>query len=1063
MIDMHCSENKNKTQDILDEITSAVEFDATDIELNELEETHTDNIEYINSLTPSQEGMYAQYFQNRDTKTYQLQNMSRISKDVDLSLLEKSVELLSVRHQVLKSAFTVLKSTGAIKQVILENRKPAFTVVTLDEAFSEDTLNTVVTENTKASLDLQKDSLFRVTIVDFTDVRFMVMHAHHIILDGWCLPVLINDLQKYYGELKNGKSIEVLTDEINKEVSSETSYAQYANWIRKQNTDEVSAYWQNLLDDCSPAHIFGKEKKDNSKNEDIISFRTPLNDDFSQSIEQFAKETRVSPNSVFECAFSIALQKFSSSEDVIYDKTISGRSIPLKNIENTVGAFINTVPVRIQTNENSTLAEVLKETHTQTTNANQYGILSLADLYKQTGIDAKSVDSLFVFENYYTGDGSEIANGPLSPQLVSFDEQTEFNLTVTILKENNGYAIRTSYAKGFYTEREAESFVNGYISILNSSLDTTKLIKDISVLTSEEKETVIKEFNSTEHTYNIPENTTLYSLFDEQATKNSDKVCIIANDKEITFSDFKAYAERIDNKVRSITNEEKSVIAVICERSFEMYGAVYGFIRGGNAYLPIDPNYPQDRIEYILSNSNAKAVIAQDKFCHLVSSVPCINATEVLNSTEQPSKTEILASENDTAYVIYTSGSTGNPKGAKISHKSAINRILWMHDFYPLEENDVILQKTPYTFDVSVWELFWWGITGRTLCASKPDEHFLPAKILQETENNKVTHLHFVPSVFDLFLTYLENNPEEQEKFNSVKYVFLSGEALTANSINRFYNIYDYNKVQLHNLYGPTECAVDVSYYACTPTDIDPVPIGKPIYNTQLYIVDKHLNPTPIGVTGELCIAGVNVGQGYLNNEELTNEKFIPNPFGEGKLYKTGDLAYWRNDGNICYVGRNDFQVKINGQRIEVDEINRQIERNENINQAVTVADSRNTQLYSYIVSDDVIDTLGIKKWDRALTQPGDIAIKSSSMTDAKYVRGAALTTSDEENSKFIEAAAKVFYKLGVDIPDMSRLKVSRNRDEEYIRERLSGEGTRIQYNANTIFNDIENMDFKDI
>ncbi len=883
------------------------------------------NIKDIYSLTPSQEGIYAQYFQNSDTKTYQLQHLCRISKETDLEKLSKSVELLSVRHQVLKSAFTVLKSTGAIKQVILQNRKPEFKVLTQQESFSQEILNELVNEDSEKVLDLQKDSLFRVTVIDFTDERYILFHSHHIILDGWCLPVIISDLQEYYGELEKGKSIEELTEEIEKQVSESTSYAQYANWIRKQNTEEVTSYWQNLLADSEISHIYGKEKKDNIKNEDIVTFTTPLNSELSQQIEQFAKTNKVTSNTVFECAFGVALQKYSGTEEVIYDKIISGRSIPLKNIEKTVGPFINTVPVRIKSEETTTVEKLLKETQKQTINANTNGILSLGEVYKASNIDAKAIDALFVFENYFVGDSSEIQNGPLAPQVISFDEQTEFNLTVTIVKDNKDYSIRTSYAKEMYTEREIQSFLNGYISILNSSLNETKLIKDITALTNDERETILKDFNNTAHKYNIPNNTTLYSLFEKKSEENKEKVCIIANDEEITFKDFKAYAERLDSKVRNITNSEKSVIAVICERSFEMYGAVYGIIRGGNAYLPIDPNYPQDRIDYILSNSNAKAVIAQDKFCHLAGNTVCINATEVLNSTEQPEKTEILANENDTAYVIYTSGSTGNPKGAKINHKSAINRILWMHDFYPLEENDVILQKTPYTFDVSVWELFWWGITGRTLCASKPDEHFLPAKILDETEKNKVTHLHFVPSVFDLFLTYLENNPEEQSKFNTVKYVFLSGEALTANSINRFYKMYDYNKVSLHNLYGPTECAVDVSYYPCVPTDVDPVPIGKPIYNTQLHIVDKYLNPTPIGVTGELCIAGVNVGQGYLNNEELTNEKFIDNPFGEGKLYKTGDLAYWREDGQICYVGRMDGQIKLNGQRIELGEIEKVI------------------------------------------------------------------------------------------------------------------------------------------
>ncbi len=915
----------------------------TESELIELK-VWADDIKDIYSLTPSQEGMYAQYFQSTDTKTYQLQNVCRINKETDLDKLQKSIELLSVRHQVLKSAFTVLKSTGAIKQVILESRKPSFTVLSQDEPFTQEALNELVKKSIKKSLDLKNDSLFRVTIIDFTDKRFMVMHAHHIILDGWCLPVIINDLQKYYGKLVSGISEDDLTAEINKEVSAETSYAEYAGWIKKQNTKAVTEYWQNILTDCEAAHIFGKEKKDNIKNEDIITFTTPLEDKLCQNIKQFAKDNKVTANTVFECAFGIVLQKYSGSEDVIYDKIISGRSIPLKNIENTVGPFINTVPVRIKSDGKTTLDALLKETQSQTINANIYGILPLADVYKAGNIDAKSIDSLFVFENYFVGDEEEIQKGSLSPEMMSFEEQTEFNLTVTIMKNKLGYTIRTSYAKEIYTEDEIIRFINGYISVLKSSLAVNKQIKDITVLSEDEKQKLLYGFNNTAHTYNIPEGSTLYSMFEKASEENKEKVCIKANDKEITFADFKAYAERIDSKIRSVTNGEKSVIAVICERSFEMYGAVYGIIRGGNAYLPIDPNYPQERIDYIIENSDAKAVITQDKFCNLAGNTPCIDATDVLNSNEETAKAECLAEENDTAYVIYTSGSTGNPKGAKISHKSAINRILWMHDFYPLEENDVILQKTPYTFDVSVWELFWWGITGRTLCASKPDEHFLPAKILEEAEKNKVTHLHFVPSVFDIFLTYIENNPEEQSKFNSVKYVFLSGEALTANSINRFYKMYDYNKVSLHNLYGPTECAVDVSYYPCVPGDADPVPIGKPIYNTQLHIVDKYLNPTPVGVTGELCIAGVNVGQGYLNNEALTNEKFIDNPFGEGKLYKTGDLAYWRSDGQICYVGRMDNQIKLNGQRIELGEIEKAISEVADVETVAVIIKQNNGQ-----------------------------------------------------------------------------------------------------------------------
>ncbi|MBQ3135945.1 MAG: amino acid adenylation domain-containing protein [Clostridia bacterium] len=874
------------------------------------------NIKDIYGLTPSQEGIYTQYFQNTDTKTYQLKSLYEISKKVDLSVFEQSVELLSFRHRTLKTAFTVLKSTGAIKQVILENRKPCFETIRKEEPFSPLLLDNILRENIKNFLDLQSDSLFRVSVIDFTDKRFMCVHSHHIILDGWCFPVIINDLQKYYEELSAGVSKEIISDEIQKEVSKETSYSQYVNWIRKQDKTEASEYWHGLLAECMPAHIFGKENKLGLKNDDVVTINSSLGEELTNCIDRLAKENRVSHNTVFECAFGIAIQKYSGSDDVVFDKIISGRNIPLKNIGSTVGTFINTVPVRIRNSENTALSDMLKEIQLQTVNANKYGVLPLTEVYKSSGIDSREIDALFVFENYFIGDASDIEKGPLSPGLISFEEQTEFNLTVAIMMDDSGYKVRISYVNGMYTEREISDFINGYIRILSSLADSS-FIKDISVTDTK----LIEKINTTSHTYAIPETSTLYSLFENTAEKNKDKVCIKTAERNLTFGELLGISKAVDTGIREITKGKKSVIAVIAERSAEMYAAVYGIIRGGNAYLPIDPDYPQDRIDYILKNSGAAAVAAQGKYTGKVKNISCINMTELMSGYKENGALPCSAEPDDTAYVIYTSGSTGTPKGAKVSHKSAVNRILWMHDKYPLGAEDVILQKTPYTFDVSVWEIFWWGMCGGCLAASKPGEHFLPGKILEEAEKNKVTHIHFVPSVFELFLNYMEEHREEAEKFSSVKYVFLSGETLTANLVQRFYRLFDYERVTLHNFYGPTECAVDVTYYDCTPADADPIPIGSPIYNTQIYITDKYLKPVPVGVTGELCIGGMNVGQGYLNNPDLTAEKFIDNPFGEGKLYRTGDNAYLREDGYIIFSGRCDSQIKLNGQRIETGEI----------------------------------------------------------------------------------------------------------------------------------------------
>ena len=897
------------------------------------------NIKDVYSLTPAQEGIYVQHFQNNDAKTYHFHSLFEISKNSDLNLIKTSIELLLLRHPVLKTAFAVLKSSNTIKQVILENRTAELTVLSHNEPFSQVVLDQIIEEDSRKPLDLQRDSLFKTTVVEFTDKCFMLIRSHHIILDGWCFPIIINDLQKYYGELSQGRTIDELTAEISKVVSTQTSFAQYVNWLKNQDKSASTEYWQNLLDNCSYPHIFGKESDEIKK--DIFTFRTYIDEETSCDIERYAKENRVPCNAIFESAYSIALQKFSGNDDIMFNKVISGRSIPLMNIENTIGLFVNTVPARVKYHKDTTVSDLIKESQTQTINANKYGLLALSEIYKMCNINSRSIDFLFVFENYYTGEDllDDMEKGVLSPKSIFCNEQTEFNLSVAVFKEKNEYIIRTSYARDIYTETEISTFISGYISILKSYFDTSKKVKDIVITDSS-----IHKFNDTNHNYSVPDGSTLYSLFEKTAKENKDKVCLTASGKTMTFDELMGVSEALDLKLRQITDNQKSVIAVIAERSAEMYSAIYGIIRGGNAYVPIDPDYPQDRIDFILRNSQAKAIVTQGKFTHLAGDVPCIDMTTFLENTHNITSLPCLAEENDTAYVIYTSGSTGTPKGAKISHKSAVNRILWMHDKYPLIKDDVILQKTPYTFDVSVWELFWWGMVGGKLAASKPAEHFLPARILDEVENNKVTHLHFVPSVFELFLNYLEAHEDEVSKFDSVRYVFVSGEALMASLVQRFYALFDYEKVSLHNLYGPTECAVDVTYYDCTPDDIDPVPIGRPIYNTQMYIVDKYLTLSPIGVVGELCIAGINVGQGYLGNEKLTAEKFIDNPFGEGKLYKTGDLAYRREDGNIIFCGRNDFQVKINGLRIELSEIEAVICSINNVDSAAIIVKNINNK-----------------------------------------------------------------------------------------------------------------------
>lgn len=751
-----------------------------------------------------------------------------------------------------------------------------------------------------------KHSLFSCIIFQTEEGSGYIINAHHLILDGLSGQIMCD----FLNTVINNGSYSKKTEDYQTHILNETTYVSSKRYKKDRN------FWLQQFSSNPQCSIFEEKKTSFDYESDEVNFR--IGTDLFDNIISFCNNNNISVQSFFNTVYSVYIYRTLGVDFFTLGVPVLNRTTEAEL--NTIGLYMHIVPLFIKLSDSSFLQNAIEIEDAQM-NLFRHQKFTQHDIKELLDAEGKPQNNLFDIATDY--------------QVFEENEDYEFEFvysnSLSVPLEihmqsfgNEKHNLKIRYRTSMFSEKEIETMMNSFIAIIEDALENPdKKIKDLEMISVDEKKKLLYEYNDTEHSYDVSESSTLYSLFEKTAKEKEGKICIRTAEKTLSFRELLKNAEKLDIEIRKITDGQKSVIAVIAERSVEMYSAIYGIIRGGNAYLPIDPDYPQERIDYILENSETAAVVTQDKFVDLVGNVPCINMSELINISEDTSHKvpDSSAEPDDTAYVIYTSGSTGNPKGAKVSHKSAVNRILWMHDKYPLGQDDVILQKTPYTFDVSVWELFWWGICGASLTASKPGEHFLPAKILDEVNNGKVTHLHFVPSVFEIFINYLESHREECSKFDSVRYVFLSGEALSAKLVQRFYKLYDYNRVTLHNLYGPTECAVDVTYYDCVPLDADPVPIGKPIYNTQLYVVDKHCKLTPIGVTGELCIAGINVGQGYLNNPELTAEKFIDNPFGEGKLYKTGDNAYWRDDGQLIFCGRIDGQVKLNGQRIEIGEI----------------------------------------------------------------------------------------------------------------------------------------------
>jgi len=439
----------------------------------------------------------------------------------------------------------------------------------------------------------------------------------------------------------------------------------------------------------------------------------------------------------------------------------------------------------------------------------------------------------------------------------------------------------------------------------------------------------IAQFNRTERAF--PDNVTLQELMQAQIDKHaSDTAVICDHDKvfgvpSLTYAQLNDKVNQLAHLLRAEGVRPGHIVALMVERSFAMIIGILGIVKAGGAYLPVSLDNPPDRIDYMLKDGGVKVLLVQNKTTsRIVFEGLIINLDDpdvYRGSTANPA---ILNKPQDLAYVIYTSGSTGKPKGVMIEHRSLVNRLHWMQHAYPIDRGDVILQKTPYSFDVSVWELFWWALQGATLCFLMPGGERNPLAIVEAIRKHHVSVMHFVPSMLNVFLEYLDGKAAAVlRSLASVRQVFASGEALAPSHVRKFNDILGTKTgARLTNLYGPTEATVDVSYFDCPAhNDFEIIPIGRPIHNIRFYII-RDGQQVAIGETGELCIAGVGLGRGYLNNTTLTDEKFADNPVNPGeRIYRTGDVARWLPDGNIEYLGREDHQVKIRGLRIELGEI----------------------------------------------------------------------------------------------------------------------------------------------
>jgi len=532
-------------------------------------------------------------------------------------------------------------------------------------------------------------------------------------------------------------------------------------------------------------------------------------------------------------------------------------------------------------------------------------------------------------------------------------------LTLRVADRGGHVDVRLAYDAGLFSAATAQRFLDCWRNLLSAvAAEDAGDIARIAMLDAGERRRLLEQWNDTGVAY--PTDVCLHALIEAQVARTPEAIAVVAEDRTLAFAELNAEANRLAHHLRSMGVQPDDRVGICIERGWRMVVGLLAILKSSGAYVPLDPSYPSDRLAHMLGDSAPKVLLTERKLRpvleELQAACPLLELDDPSPAWDacpdaNPDVASVGLGAGHLAYMIYTSGSTGLPKGAMNEHRGIVNRLLWMQDEYRLDASDAVLQKTPFSFDVSVWEFFWPLLAGARLVMARPDGHKDPAYLSALIREQRITTMHFVPSMLHAFL----EERSAPECAAALRRVMCSGEALPASAVARFHALLP--GVELHNLYGPTEAAVDVTAWHCEPGDDRLiVPIGRPIANTRMYVLDPHLEPVPQGVTGELYIAGVQVGRGYLNRDELTAERFLVDPFVAGdhaRMYRTGDLGRWLPDGSIEYLGRNDFQVKIRGFRIELGEIEARLLEHGSVGAAVVLARpdrSGDLQLVAYYV-----------------------------------------------------------------------------------------------------------------